>query len=106
MAFGTASGHWQYWSIGALQVHWFPAAKEDFVAFKTTLTSSPVLHSTDFNLPFLLQTDASEMGFGVVLSQVFDGEEHPVANISSKLSPAENGYTAMVREALAIKVGS
>lgn len=43
--------------------------------------------------------DMSETG----LAAVFQGEEHPVLYISSKLSPAERLYAVVEREALAIK---
>ncbi|KAL6455439.1 hypothetical protein MHYP_G00361410 [Metynnis hypsauchen] len=47
--------------------------------------------------------DASEKGLGAVLVQDFDGEDHPVLLISRKLTPAEQRYAALEREALAIK---
>lgn len=47
--------------------------------------------------------DASETGLGAVLSQDFDGEEHPIIFASHKLTPAEQCYTVVKREALAIK---
>ncbi|KAL6490079.1 hypothetical protein MHYP_G00004240 [Metynnis hypsauchen] len=39
----------------------------------------------------------------MVLVQDFDGEDHPVLLISRKLTPAEQRYAALEREALAIK---
>ncbi|KAL1276731.1 hypothetical protein QQF64_036354 [Cirrhinus molitorella] len=53
--------------------------------------------------PFLLQTDASDTGLGAVLSQVLEGEEHPVIYISRKLTPAKHRYATVEREALAVK---
>ncbi len=70
---------------------------------KTALTSEPILRAPDFSCPFLVQTDASDTGLGAVLLQVQDGEEHPVVYISRKLSPAEQGYAAVEKEALAVK---
>uniref|UniRef100_A0A9J7WVP0 ribonuclease H n=1 Tax=Cyprinus carpio carpio TaxID=630221 RepID=A0A9J7WVP0_CYPCA len=49
------------------------------------------------------QTDASDTGLGAVLSQVQDGEEHPVVYISRKLSTTEQRYAAVEKEALAVK---
>ena len=47
---------------------------------KERITSAPVLVFPDFNKPFLLETDASKEGLGVVLSQKQDdGCYHPVA---------------------------
>lgn len=41
-----------------------------------------ILWNPDFNLPFPIQTNASEMGLDAVFSQEFGGEEHPVVYIS------------------------
>ncbi len=74
-----------------------------FQQVKAALTSEPLLRAPDFGCPFLLQTDASDTGLGAVLSQVVDGEEHPVIYISLKLTPAERRYATVEREALAVK---
>lgn len=81
---------------------WSPAAETSFQALKTALTTAPVLACPDFSLPFIVHTDASEVGIGGMLTQVFDGEEHPVAYCSRSLSPAEKNYSATEREALAV----
>lgn len=60
---------------GPDKVRWMSADKDAFTTLKKALTSSPVLRNLDFDLPFLVHTDASEMGFGAVLSQVFKGED-------------------------------
>ncbi|KAL1279885.1 hypothetical protein QQF64_014485 [Cirrhinus molitorella] len=82
---------------------WGPAEEEAFQHIKKALTTEPVLRAPDFNCPFLLQTDASDTGLGAVLSQLLDGEEHPVIYISRKLTPAEQRYATVEREALAVK---
>ncbi len=85
------------------KVPWGPEEEEAFQRVKTALTSEPILRAPDFSCPFLVQTDASDNGLGAVLSQVQDGEEHPVVYISRKLSPAEQRYAAVEKEALAVK---
>ncbi|KAL0148421.1 hypothetical protein M9458_056231 [Cirrhinus mrigala] len=85
------------------KTRWTAATEEAFASLKAALTSSPVLRAPDFSCPFLLQTDASDTGLGAVLSQVQEGEEHPIIYISRKLSPAERNYATVEREALAIK---
>ncbi|KAL1249188.1 hypothetical protein QQF64_020193 [Cirrhinus molitorella] len=82
---------------------WGPTEEEAFQRIKTALTSEPVLRAPDFNCPFLLQTDASDTGLGAVLSQVQDGEEHPVIYISRKLISAEQHYATVEKKALAVK---
>ncbi|KAI2643107.1 Retrovirus-related Pol polyprotein from transposon 17.6 [Labeo rohita] len=85
------------------KVVWSAEAEEAFQRVKKALTSEPVLRAPDFNRPFLVQTDASDTGLGAVLSQVTDGEEHPVIYISRKLTKPERNYAAVEKEALAVK---
>ncbi|KAL0194996.1 hypothetical protein M9458_008568, partial [Cirrhinus mrigala] len=85
------------------KVVWSTEAEEAFQRVKKALTSEPVLRAPDFNRPFLVQTDASDTGIGAVLSQVTDGEEHPVIYISRKLTKPERNYAAVEKEALAVK---
>ena len=57
-----------------------PEAEEAMQVLKERIMSVPVLVFPDFNKPFLLETDASKEGLGVVLSQKQDdGCYHPVA---------------------------
>ena len=44
-----------------------PEAKEAMRVLKEKITSAPVLMFPDFNKPFLLETNASKEGLGVVL---------------------------------------
>ena len=49
---------------------------------KMALCSSPVFKSPEFDEPFILQTDASDMDLGAVLSQVTaEGDDRPIAYI-------------------------
>ncbi len=84
-------------------VVWSPETEKAFQRIKSALTEEPVLRAPDFGCPFLLQTDASETGLGAVLSQVQEGEEHPILFISRKLTSAEKNYATVEKEALAIK---
>ena len=63
----------------------------------------PVLAFPDYSLPFILDTDASDIGIGAVLSQVTsDGIEHIVAYGSRLLSKTERNYCVTRRELLAV----
>ena len=74
--------------------------------WKSVLTQAPILSSLDWIKSFILQIDASAFGLGYVLSQINDlGEEHLVAFASKKLSPPEQNYSAIEREALGIVKG-
>ena len=65
--------------------------------------ASPVLKVVEPDKPYILQTDASELGLGAVLSQLKEnGEEHPIAFANRKLLPRENNYSVIEKECLAI----
>ena len=64
-----------------------PKAWEAMGILKGKVQSAPVLVFPDFDKPFLLETDASKKGLGVVLSQKqSDGWYHPVAFGSCSLT--------------------
>ena len=82
--------------------------REDMVgAFKTlkkAFLKTPVMAFADFNKPFLLETDASKLGLGVVLSQKqTDGQYHLVAYASCSLTVLECNYHSTKQEFLAMK---
>ena len=61
-----------------------------FQTLKTRLTSSPILRLPVFRdeIPFVLRTDASDVGVGAVVLQEFEGEGRlPIAYASKKLLP-------------------
>ncbi|GFY27833.1 retrovirus-related Pol polyprotein from transposon 297 [Trichonephila clavipes] len=76
-----------------------------FVEFKGNLVSKPILFAPDFSKDFILQTDASDIGAGVVLSQKINGEEHPILYLSKKILKAERNYSTVERELAAIIFG-
>lgn len=84
-------------------VRWSKKAEEAFFQLKRMLCSRLILKSPDFTKEFLVQTDASEVGLGAVLSQTHKGEEHPVLYISRKLAKHEKNYATIEKECLAIK---
>ncbi|KFD60577.1 LOW QUALITY PROTEIN: hypothetical protein M514_27243 [Trichuris suis] len=59
--------------------------------------------STNCDVPFILDTDASDTAIGAVLSQTdVQGREHPVAFASRTLTRAERRYCVTRREMLAV----
>jgi len=73
-----------------------------FVTLKEALSTAPVLRLPDFNLTFIVVTDASMIAVGGVLMQN-DGEgERPIAYESRKLNDAESRYPVHEQELLAI----
>lgn len=82
---------------------WTPQCQASFDALKDQLTSPPVLGHPNFNLPFMVYTDASEVGLGAVLVQQTGlGTEEVLAFASRTLNAAERNYTTTEQECLAI----
>eukprot|EP00117_Sycon_ciliatum_P033802 scpid24014/ scgid4942/ Retrovirus-related Pol polyprotein from transposon 17.6; Protease; Reverse transcriptase; Endonuclease len=87
------------------QFVWTKACDASFRALKSALSSAPVMAFPDFGPdagPFLLDTDASKVSIGGVLSQVQDQVERPIAFGGRIMSKAERNYDASDREALAL----
>lgn len=79
------------------KVHWTEDCEQAFRDLKEAVCTHPVLHSPDFNKPFILQTDASGVGLGAVLQQEVDGERRPVVFLSRKLLDRETRYSTVER---------
>ena len=82
---------------------WTPECQEAFTQLQQRLIESPVLEYPDFAKDFTLETDASAMELGAVLSQRgTDGNLHPVAYASRALAPQEKRYPIIELETLAV----
>ena len=82
---------------------WTPLCEEAFENLLKLLTTPPVLTFPNFEVPFILETDASGSGLGAVLSQKQeDGAIRPVAYASRTLQKHERNYTISELEALAV----
>ena len=80
------------------------AARDAFHKLKKAVMSTPVLAYPNPNKEYLLETDASKLGLGAVLSQKqVDGRYHPVAFSSQALHGAEVNYHSMKLKFLAMK---
>ena len=73
---------------------WNPLAADAFNKLKIALTNAPVLALPNFSQQFVLETDASGIGIGAVLSQ----NNHPLAFFSKKLTPSLQKKSAYTRE--------
>lgn len=76
------------------RVVWTQTEEQAFTTLRKILMSEPVLHGPNYDQPFIVQTDASDVGIGAVLSQEWDGEDQPVAFFSRKLIPREKNWAA------------
>ena len=81
-----------------------PEVEEAVQVLKEKISSAPVLVFPDFDKPFLLETEASKEGLGVVLLQKQDdGCYHPVSFGSRTLTPSKQNYHSSKLEFLALK---
>ena len=79
-------------------------ARGAFHKLKNAVMSAPVLAYPDPNKEYLLETDASKLGLGAVLSQKqSDGRYHPVAFGSRASHGAEVNYHSTKLKFLAMK---
>jgi hypothetical protein len=81
---------------------WNQECQESFDKLKSKLSNNPVLAFPDFNVPFILTTDASTVGLGAILSQVQEGIERPISFASRQLNKAQRAYSASELETLAV----
>jgi hypothetical protein len=84
------------------QFSWGPSQQEAFLALKERLCTTPVLAYPNFELPFILTTDASKTAVAAILSQVQNGVERPIAYGSRQLCQSEQSYSAAESEMLAL----
>ena len=78
--------------------HWDERHSNAVNRLKHLITSSPVLGLYDVNAEVCLSTDASNQGFGAVLSQ----HDRPIAYASRCLNTAEKNYAPIEKEMCAI----
>ena len=87
------------------ELQWTEPAKSAFQQLKSALTQKPILQLPSPDLPFTLQTDASDIGLGAVLLQPSHSDPKklvPVIYASRRLKAAELNYAVVEKEALAI----
>ena len=89
--------------------HWGEEQQQALDSLKKALMSAPILAFPSVNdivaNPFHLQTDTSNTGLGVVLTQVQDREERVISFASSTLLSAESNYSVTERECLVVVWG-
>lgn len=77
---------------------WTPSTQEAFDLLKLALVQAPVLAIPNFEKQFVLETDSSDVGFGVVLMQ----EGHPIAYLSKTVCLKNQGLSTYEKECMAI----
>ncbi|KAE8240612.1 hypothetical protein A4X13_0g7696 [Tilletia indica] len=74
---------------------WKGEQQAAFDDLKKALCTTPVLRRADFSKPFILDVDASAIGFGAALIQKDDNNlEHPIVYVSRQTKNPETRYSA------------
>ncbi|CEL54177.1 hypothetical protein RSOLAG1IB_11575 [Rhizoctonia solani AG-1 IB] len=82
---------------------WGEPENHSFQEPKRRVTNRPVLAHSDPNKPYFLETDASGIAMGAILSQQSeDGRLHPIAYMSKSFNDVERNYNTHDKELLAI----
>lgn len=81
---------------------WSEACEDAFQQLKSRLIVAPILCQPRFELPFCLDTDASQHAMGAVLSQNIDDGERVIEYYSKTFNKAEQNYCVTRRELLAV----
>ena len=77
---------------------WTDVHQAAFIEVKRVIARETILAYPDFDKPFDIHTDASQIQLGAVISQ----EKKPVAFYSRKLTPTQTRYTTTEKELLSI----
>jgi len=78
---------------------WSKDCQNAFEKIKSLLLSAPVLKAPNFEKPFKLQVDASDIGIGAVLLQEgHHGIDHPVCYFSFKFNKHQVNYSTTERD--------
>ena len=85
-----------------VKFNWDQSCQAAFEILKEKLCSAHILACPKPGLKYILDTDASDVGIGAVLSQVQDGKERVIAYASKKLNAQQQRYSVTRRELLAV----
>ena len=85
-----------------VKFQWGQDQEAAFNQLKYSLATSPILKLPDYNLEFILTTDASSASVGAVIEQDQGRGLQPVAYDSHKLSDTKARYSAYKRELLGV----
>lgn len=81
---------------------WDEKCQNSFDQLKKALVTAPILSLPTRDGKFVLDTDASNVGAGAVLSQIQNDEEHVIAYSSRALSRSQQNYCTTKQELLAV----
>jgi len=81
---------------------WTDVTQQSFEELKKALLDVDTLAYPTPEIPCILDTDASDVAVGAVLSQMIDGVEKPIAYLSRVLNGTQRNYCPTRRELLAV----
>ena len=81
---------------------WEKECQESFEDLKSHLTTAQIIRAPNWQLPFEVMCDASDLATGAVLGQREDGKPHVVYYASKTLNEAQRNYTTTEKELLAV----
>ena len=82
--------------------YWTEKHQESFEDLRQALCKEPVLRYPNYEEPFIITTDASDVAVGAILSQGKIGEDPPIAYASQVLNTAQVNYSTTEKECWAI----
>lgn len=77
---------------------WDAQTELGFMHLKNSLSEKTLLYLPDMSLPYIIQSDGSNVGYGAILLQERDGIRHPIWFASKTLTPAETKYSTFEKE--------
>ena len=88
--------------LGSADWYWSPELEKEFIDVKGEMLKSPTLATFDLNAETMISTDASSYGLGAALLQKDEEGWKPIAYASRSMSPTEQRYAQIEKEALAM----
>ena len=81
---------------------WDAECQQGFEELKDYLTTAPIVRAPDWQFPFEVMCDASDLAVGAVLGQRAEGKLYVVYYASKTLNEAQRNYTTTEKELLAV----
>ena len=81
---------------------WDEDCQKRFKEHKTYLTTTPIVRAPNWQLPFEVMCDASDLAIGVVLGKKEEGKPYVIYYASKTLNEAQRNYSTTEKELLAV----
>src|SRR5699024_2426151 len=82
---------------------WTSQCQESFEHLRRAMAESPVIRVPDWSRPFIVKTDASELGWGAILLQEEnDGTRFAIEYASQAFNQAQRKYSTYDKEATGV----